>query len=130
MAYNYDRRNRVRPLPILSPGTPVRIRTEKEKSWCQQGTVTGMDNGERSLTVKTPEGGVYRRNRKHILSDNSNSRQSIQRPEISSLPTTAVDSSPCVHSDGAKAITVAQPSTGNVVTRSGREVKPVIRMDV
>ena len=65
--YQYDRRHGARDLPELRPHDPVRIKLDHEKSWTNKGVVVQQDGTPRSYIVDTGNG-VYRRNRKHLLS--------------------------------------------------------------
>uniref|UniRef100_A0AAV2K977 Reverse transcriptase/retrotransposon-derived protein RNase H-like domain-containing protein n=1 Tax=Knipowitschia caucasica TaxID=637954 RepID=A0AAV2K977_KNICA len=66
-AFYYNRRNGVRHLPPLDPGEGVLMKLDNEKQWTTQGTVQGNCSTPRSYVVVTPEGGCYRRNRRHLL---------------------------------------------------------------
>uniref|UniRef100_A0AAV2LWA8 Retrotransposon gag domain-containing protein n=1 Tax=Knipowitschia caucasica TaxID=637954 RepID=A0AAV2LWA8_KNICA len=66
-AFYYNRRNGVRHLPPLDPGEGVLMKLDNEKQWTTQGTTQGNCSTPRSYVVVTPEGGCYRRNRRHLL---------------------------------------------------------------
>ena len=53
-----------KPLPQIKEDDTVRIR--KGKTW-EPAVVTAKHSAPRSFIVTTPEGGVYRRNRRHLL---------------------------------------------------------------
>ena len=61
---DYDRRHGVQPLPELSPGDPVLIKTDGEKGWKLPGEVV-RKCAPRSFLVQTPRGHL-RRNRRHL----------------------------------------------------------------
>ena len=61
---HYDRRHGVQPLPELSPGDPVLIKTDGEKGWKLPGEVIRRC-APRSFLVQTPRG-PRRRNRRHL----------------------------------------------------------------
>lgn len=63
--FYFDRRHNTSSLPLLGPGDPVRLKTDKQKTWNQMGTVADADHDRRSYLVSTPEG-EYVRNRKHL----------------------------------------------------------------
>lgn len=63
--FYFDRRYNTSSLPTLSPGDPIRIKTDKQKTWKQSGTVTNADADRRSYVVSTPDGD-YVRNRRHL----------------------------------------------------------------
>ena len=52
------------------PLSPVKMhqsaRTRRDKVW-EPAVITGIHEAPRSLMVTTPQGGVYRRNRRHLL---------------------------------------------------------------
>ena len=56
---NYNRRHRARSLPPLTPGTKVWVDNE-------QGIVVGTANSPRSYVVRTDQGKLRRRNRRHL----------------------------------------------------------------
>ena len=61
---DYDRRHGVQPLPELSPGDPVLIKTDGEKGWKLTGEVV-RKCAPRSFLVQTPRRHL-RRNRRHL----------------------------------------------------------------
>ena len=62
---DYNRRHGVRELPDLKPGDHVRVRMNNESTWQKHGVVVGKHDLPRSYIVEA-DGGVYRRNRKHL----------------------------------------------------------------
>ena len=84
---HYDRRHRVRPLPILTENQPVWISTEGRQV---PGTVLQQADTPRSYLLETPSGQV-RRNRCHIQcrseSSTSPATRSVQPPEASQINT-------------------------------------------
>ena len=56
---DYDRRHGVQPLPELSPGDPVLIKTDGEKGWKLPGEVV-RKCAPRSFLVQTPRGHLHR----------------------------------------------------------------------
>jgi hypothetical protein len=62
----FDRRHGTRPLPVLSAGDDVLMKTNQEKKWKNPGKVVGpADEQGRSYLIRTPTG-VFRRNRKDL----------------------------------------------------------------
>ena len=113
MANNYDRRNHTKPLDSLAPGEIVRIRTDKMDSWENQGRVV-KQVAPRSYEVETSNG-TYRRNRKHLMLDKSDGTETVL-PETE--PQQQIKNSE------------TEMKSDQVVTRSGRVVKPVNKMNI
>ena len=63
----YDARHGARELPVLEPGDTVRMKRDQDKIWSKPTEVIATGHDNRSYSVAGPEGGVYRRNRKHLL---------------------------------------------------------------
>ncbi len=105
VSQHYDQHHNARPLPVLAPGDPVRIKTDEQDVWSSPSKVVNSDGGSRSYTVETPTG-RYRRNRRHI--------QACPEPEVA----TPEDTQPEVHMD------TPEPR------RSGRVIKPIQRLDL
>ena len=151
--YYFDKRNGVRPLPELSPGEQVLIKTDKEKTWSNPSTVT-TEVVPRSLTVQgnhTPNR-TTRRNRRHL--------QLLSPPTVPDFPMmpsqndsdvpTATTPSPArntVHQgrppDNVPGVVMTSPArdvpshgrppdnmSGVITTKSGRVSKPVNRLDL
>ena len=123
----YDKRNSVKPLPPVQAGDRVLIRTDQDRTWRNKGTiVTTHPSTPRSVFVQTDQGACYRRNRRHIqLLPNSSS----------ALPSSPVQSETAAEScnDNSTGSTVPASSTcanAPVMTKSGRLVKPITRMDL
>uniref|UniRef100_A0AAV2J5W3 Uncharacterized protein n=1 Tax=Knipowitschia caucasica TaxID=637954 RepID=A0AAV2J5W3_KNICA len=113
-AFYYNRRNGVRHLPPLDPGEGVLMKLDNEKQWTTQGTVQGNCSTPRSYVVVTPEGGCYRRNRRHLLRLPAASKN----PNPSGSPD---DPLPVSSDVGSKSVESLPPKTGTVtITRSGR----------
>lgn len=79
----YDARHGARELPVLEPGDAVCMKRDQEKVWSKPGRVISSSQDNRSYTVTGPEGGVYRRNRKHILSSSFNLGEGVSAKELS-----------------------------------------------
>ena len=133
-------------MPKLHAGDTVRIRPfGKEKSWTKAQVRDQVDI--RSYEVRTEDGRVYRRNRKHLrLSREPFSREDL--PQNTSLsphvnkdnleataatnkeetplpqPQNAPDAKECIRSDKPSPVPhTASTESGKRHTRSGREIK-------
>uniref|UniRef100_A0AAV2KPY6 Retrotransposon gag domain-containing protein n=1 Tax=Knipowitschia caucasica TaxID=637954 RepID=A0AAV2KPY6_KNICA len=123
-AFYYNRRNGVRHLPPLDPGEGVLMKLDNEKQWTTQGTVQGNCSTPRSYVVVTPEGGCYRRNRRHLLRLPAASKN----PNPSGSPD---DPLPVSSDVGSKSVESLPPKTGTVtITRSGRVSKSSPKLDL
>ncbi|XP_062573713.1 uncharacterized protein K02A2.6-like [Saccostrea cucullata] len=127
----YDRS--AKPFPLLSVGDSIRY--QEGKLW-KQGIVT-KEEGDRSYTVKSTEGAVYRRNRRHLIkskekfepdvSDSNivNFREPSTSPPIRTSPSNPVEPI----SETATEAKHDSPATCNptpYITRYGRIVKPKV----
>ena len=56
-----------RELTELQPGDKVRMKTATDDKWSDPATVTSRAAYPRSYIVEAENGGVYRRNRQHLL---------------------------------------------------------------
>ena len=56
-----------RDLPEIAPGTTVRIRTDREKSWEQKGVVVKRREEPRCYNVLNSKGNIVHRNHRHLL---------------------------------------------------------------
>lgn len=120
-------------LPPLALGDMVRLKTPN-KPW-GKGVVT-CEIDSRSYEVQTESGGNYRRNRRHLHKSHEAGFHREQ-PEFNIL-TPSVDSAstvptkegvPNIDSDQIpNASTSTISDSHNHVTRSGREVKPPMRL--
>lgn len=125
MKDNYDRATRG--LPPLHSGTKVRVRDGKVWVGAQ---IVRRDENEQSYWVKSDNGGIYRRNREHILliPDSTNdqvSQRVHRRYHVGDEHQGETSSPPESQSPTSKSHHSAQPTTaGSVVTRSGRIVRP------
>ena len=63
----HDKHNGVKSLPDLHPGDIVKVKTDEEKRWLETGKVIEKANTPRSYQVKTPNGNIIRRNRRHLM---------------------------------------------------------------
>uniref|UniRef100_A0A3P8SHE6 Integrase catalytic domain-containing protein n=1 Tax=Amphiprion percula TaxID=161767 RepID=A0A3P8SHE6_AMPPE len=124
-AFYYNRRNGVRDLPPLDSGDRVLMKLDNERQWTTPGTVLGNCSTPRSYAVVTPEGGCYRRNRRHVL-------QVPGAPTNPAADTSPEDPTPVQSSDVTPSSAGESPTnTGTVtVTRSGRVIKPPPKLDL
>ena len=90
--FYFDRRHNANTLPTLSPGDPIHIKTDKQKTWKQSGTVAGADADRRSYVVFTPDGDYVRNSRHLQLLPGANPEPGIEvvssESEIPSIPQT------------------------------------------
>ena len=80
-------------MPQIKEDDTVRIR--KGKTW-EPAVVTAKHSAPRSFIVTTPEGGVYRRNRRHLLPT------AEPRPEITGPDYDDDDLSPATSTNAAR----------------------------
>ncbi|KAJ8346870.1 hypothetical protein SKAU_G00282710 [Synaphobranchus kaupii] len=78
----YDRRYSARALPELHPGESVHIKLDGQKGWNTPAVVVNPSGEPRSYTVRTEDGTVFRRNRRHL--------QSVPAPTTAAAHTTAI----------------------------------------
>ena len=125
----YDKRHGAKPLPDLSDGTKVLVKTDSEKVWTPRGSVVKCPETPRSHIVNDPTGEnrSVRRNRKHL--------RALRDPVTPEVPTSPVSVTtpiaPRVQSTGVPKVTVIPPTPTrppSVVTRSGRTVKPLDKL--
>ncbi|XP_062576025.1 uncharacterized protein K02A2.6-like [Saccostrea cucullata] len=130
----YDRS--AKPLPPLSVGDSIRY--QEGKLW-KQGIVT-KEEGDRSYTVKSTEGAVYRRNRRHLIKSKEKFKPDVSDSNIVNftepstsppIPTTATSLPNPVEpiSEPATEAKHDPPASCNpspYITRYGRIVKPKV----
>ena len=61
---SYDQRHGAKPLPGLETGQPVLIKLDDERRWTKAGVI--QDRDDRTYLVRTQNGNVLRRNRRHL----------------------------------------------------------------
>ena len=108
----YDRG--CKPLPSLLPGQQVRVQNPTSHKWTPAVIKEELQDFPRSYKVTTPAGAELRRNRQHIREALHTCNKPATEP---SLQTTSPQSS----ASKSKQEEQVKPQ---VVTRSGREVKP------
>ena len=74
----YDQKAQAAPLPPLTPGNTVRVRTTEQANWSEQGEIVDIVN-PRFYVVKITKGSVYRRNRCHLLKTDS---EEVEGPKV------------------------------------------------
>lgn len=112
------------PLTPLKIQDPVYVQVNKGDDW-RPATIAKQDS-HRSYTVKTPEGSMFRRNRRHLRgTPPSTSPSGLEKPPTPQK-TAHTDAPPPAE------ILNQQPDPGNHVTttRSGRLIRPPDRMDM
>ena len=117
----YDQKAQPDPLPPLTPGNTVRVRTSEQANWSEQGEIVDMVN-PRSYVVKTTKGSVYRRNRCHLLKTDSND---VEGPKVppdtpSNLVVNPLPSTPPPTNSNDNIST--PPNVGQNITRLGRVI--------
>uniref|UniRef100_A0AAV2MD64 Uncharacterized protein n=1 Tax=Knipowitschia caucasica TaxID=637954 RepID=A0AAV2MD64_KNICA len=70
-AFYFNRRHGVRPLPPLRPGDAVVAKLDQDKAWVTPATVSSEGVTPRLYILKTPQGVMFRRNRRHLRTDYS-----------------------------------------------------------
>ena len=122
-------------LKPLNSGDSVRVQLH-DKKWSSATVLKPL--GNRSYTVKTPTGCMYRRNRKFIHKTNEVSRpENLELPQYNIVESRSIEQSPDVMpylssnnvhpSESPKISSPQVPKTSNpYVTRSGRIVKPKV----
>ena len=116
--YYYNRHHSTRPLPPLTEGQRVLVRTDKEKSWATKATVVQSEVTPRSAVVQTDQGSTLRRNRQYLRPIPSHSGQDTNQGSAPSPDTESGNDPPL----GATA--------GQSTTRSGRIVKPPAKLNL
>ena len=135
---HYDRRHGARSLPELFPGNNVNIKLDGEKS-VAPGVVEGQANTPRSYIVKTNKGSI-RRNRKHlhmVPQESKAPESTLQKPVAggsnSSQPEALQElvPPPQEFAPSPQQCAPIPPHKPDVMrSRSGRFIKPVVRMDL
>ena len=131
---DYHRHHGVRQLPPLQPGDAVRLKRDDERRWVAHGTVLARDEAPRSFIVKTSDGGVYRRNRKHLpkvppvppctpTETPDNHRDDEREPDDVATTTHPEDE----HRQVASEDVPGSPRVPGYVTRSGRTIRKPAR---
>ncbi|CAG2231037.1 unnamed protein product [Mytilus edulis] len=135
----YDKGSK--PLKSLNSGDSVRIRGSNGL-W-KPAIISSQHPASRSYIVESQDGGIYRRNRRHIIGTREEvplttvendtivppvryEPQCNLTPSELAEPTSNINNSPQITSDTETTETQQIPSDGLYITRSGRIVKPKI----
>jgi hypothetical protein len=137
-AYYYDKKHGARPLTTLSPGEMVRVKTDDCKTWSSPREVVVEHSSPRSYWVKNDQGKVQRRNRcqLQVIPDSPKTNgQSVNEPvkeSSMSFPSTDIGEPARSLSQNESGMTskCASPKQVTTTTRSGRQVKPVVKMSL
>ncbi|XP_053402903.1 uncharacterized protein K02A2.6-like [Mercenaria mercenaria] len=134
--FYYDRS--ARPMKSLEKGEGIRIR--QGKTW--QPAVVSKQVNDRSYIVRTEDGGMYRRNRRHLLKSHEKPFDEIDFPSLPATPPapplnfqTPQPSCPKISPDPIKQENVTNynsnpDSSALYQTRSGRNVRPPDRLNL
>ena len=116
-------------LPDITPGTTVRIRTDKDRDWGEQGKVVRKREEPRSYDVLNQRGNVVRRNRRHLIptresfisSSPDEVNETCDKSSVGTIPitptsnedvhssdTTAIDDNKYKHSRSGRVIRIPQ----------------------
>uniref|UniRef100_A0A674EBM2 Gypsy retrotransposon integrase-like protein 1 n=1 Tax=Salmo trutta TaxID=8032 RepID=A0A674EBM2_SALTR len=124
----YDRS--ARPLPPLIDGESVRI---QEHGLWKPAVVIQPADTERSYYVRTAEGAVYRRNRRHLLNTKEQHTDEMNcspERERDGLNTHTAQHTPYLPATPQELLTDTEACSTSYRTRSGREVKPRAVLDL
>ena len=131
----YNRKHSAKPLPALGVGDRVRLKTDTEKEWRGTGVIQSACPTPRSFVVRTPQGDITRRNRRHLQIINQ--EHQVTQPEtISTTPdcttpdrrVVARETTRPARDDRETAEVTPPPPLKVVTTRSGRVVKPAVKL--
>ena len=118
---HFDRRTK--PLEPLEIGGPARVQNMQTKTW-QKAVITDKLN-ERSYSLRTEDGAIYRRNRRHIIKTNECIPET---PEIDLHIKEETSLSEPQQSDASTSVKTRSGSEKTdkpvYITRYGRQVKP------
>lgn len=124
----YDRS--ARPLPPLIDGESVRI---QEHGLWKPAVVIQPADTERSYHVRTAEGAMYRRNRRHLLNTKEQHTDEMNcspERELDGLNTHTEQHTPYLPATPQELLTDTEACSASYRTRSGREVKPRAVLDL
>ncbi|KAL7849461.1 hypothetical protein SRHO_G00210840 [Serrasalmus rhombeus] len=134
----YNRRHSARDLPALRPGQHVKVKLDGEKRWTTPGVIVSNAPEPRSYVVRTEQGTVTRRNRRHLqLIPEQPSLERQTPPEEHAQPAGETTSEPAQPTSAPKApdqaspegVPVQQPSTPVPLVKrsSGRTIKTPVK---
>lgn len=135
-AFYFNRRYGARSLPPLHSGDAVVTKLDQEKTWVMPAVVSKECVTPRSYLVQTPQGAVFRRNRRHLRVNNSSPTDTVPLPTSSESavvePTQSTGFSAPETTSVSTQVETHTPtdSPSPVCTRSGRVCRPVKRLDL
>jgi hypothetical protein len=118
---------RARALPELKESDKVRVKGPQDKQWSKQGTI--LKKKGRSYTIKMDNGGITRRNRRHIRhvdssqSDIDGETPANEKPPPPELPQQGEKPSEQPQQQQSLPDNRKQPPDQSKTTRAGRTVK-------
>ncbi|RLJ22866.1 hypothetical protein DJ031_00095 [bacterium endosymbiont of Escarpia laminata] len=134
---DYNKRNGARELRELQPGDKVRVKTATDDKWSNPATVTSRAGYPRSYIVEAENGGVYRRNRQHLLKVPHDNHIDVSTPDVDvssdeqEAPAMPETSHATRKSSEPKGVARDQPDDKpSAVRRSSRAVVPPKRLDL
>ena len=134
---DYNKRNGARELTELQPGDKVRMKTATDDKWSDPATVTSRAAYPRSYIVEAENGGVYRRNRQHLLKVPHDNAIDASTPDVSvssdAQETPATPGTPRVAKESSerKRVDRDQPDgEPSVMRRSSRVVVAPKKLDL
>uniref|UniRef100_A0A667ZJL9 Integrase catalytic domain-containing protein n=1 Tax=Myripristis murdjan TaxID=586833 RepID=A0A667ZJL9_9TELE len=129
-AFYFNKRHGVRVLPQLQRGDNVMLKLDEERTWTGPASVIQKSCTQRSYQVSSPRGGEMRRNRRHIQRVPPATTVNTETIGLGTGHSRA-DNQHQNSSQGQCENNGHDRSTpGQVVTRSGRVCKPVVRLDL
>lgn len=131
-AYRFfcNRRHSARSLPDLHPGQSVRVKLDGEKSWRTPAKVIGRSLEPRSYVVRTDNGTVTRRNRRHLQAVPGLPATDLPDQRNKGIPASPRETQPVLQpATNTPPMSTEQPATPRPVrlTLRGREVKTPLR---
>lgn len=112
----HDRRHSALPLPELQSGQAVRVKLDGEKGWKMSAKVISKCSEPRSYIVKTDNGAVLRRNRRHLQAVPELADSPDQQQQSEGSPLQLPSSPP----------SVARPSHGDPASVQRPKDSPVV----
>lgn len=129
-AFYFNRRHGVRDLPELQPGDAVLMKLDGEKSWKGPVQVRTQESAPRSFVVEAPKGeGEMRRNRRHLQKVPAECLNADNDCETTAKSPLNVEK---LYISNAEKPVLQTPceTQGVTVTRSGRVIKPTVKLNL
>lgn len=120
----HDRRHSALPLPELQFGQAVRVKLDGKKGWEMSANVFSKCNEPRSYVVKTDNGAVLRRNRRHLQAVPEPADQPEPPLQLPSSPPSAARPS---HRDPAYVQRLKDPPPGDIQRSGGQDTSQIYR---